>query len=117
LFKNSDRQKDHTSLVFIVTPLLYRPDDSGASDFISREIHQSHILPDEFASPDPIHPERNTAPNLSANLPRAEPVLNPHLLHPSHGLTPAASDLPAVKTSSGNLLRQLYTPPSKKSSR
>ncbi len=117
LFKNSDRQKDHTSLVFIVTPLLYRPDDSGASDFISREIHQSHILPDEFASPDPIHPERNTAPNLRANLPRAEPVLNPHLLHPNHGLTPAASDSPAVKTSSGNFLRQLYTPPSKKSSR
>jgi len=117
VFKNSDRQKNHTSLVFIVTPLLYRPDDSSASDFISREIHRSHILPDEFASPDPIHPERNTAPNLRANLPRAEPVLNPHLLHPSHGLSPAASDPPAVKTPFGNFFRQLYTPPSNKSTR
>ena len=117
LFKNSNSRKDHTSLVFIVTPLLYRPDDSGASDFISEGIHQSHILPDEFASPDPTHPGRNTSPNLRANLPRAEPVLNPHLLHPSHGLSPAPSDSPAVRTSSGNFLRHLYTPPSKKSSR
>lgn len=114
LFKNSDRQKDHTSLVFIVTPLLYRPDDSRSSDSISREIHQSHILPDEFASPDPVHPGRNTTPNLRANLPRAEPVSNPHLLHPDHGLAPSA---PAIKPSSGNFLRQLYTPPSKKPSR
>ena len=111
LFKNSDQQKDHTSLVFIVTPLLYLPDDSGASDFISRKIHQSHILPDEFASPDPVHPDRNTAPNLRANLPRAQPVLNPHLLNPNQGPTPERSAPSHVTPPFGNFLRQLYSPP------
>lgn len=117
LFKNSDRQKDHTSLVFIVTPLLYRPDDSRSSDAISREIHQSHVLPDEFASPDPVHPDRNTTPNLRANLPRAEPVSNPHLLNPDRGPATSASEPPTIKPSFGNFLKKLYTPRSKNSSR
>lgn len=84
LFKNSDSQKAHTSLVFIVTPSLYQPSEPGQSDAIATDIYQGHIIPDNYASPDPAHPDRGVLPSLDSNLPRATPVSSDNILRPEY---------------------------------
>ncbi|MDA7922827.1 hypothetical protein N9B73_13855, partial [Verrucomicrobiales bacterium] len=64
LFKNSDHQKAHTSLVFIVTARLYRPSETEQSDAVASDIYEAHILPDNYAFPDPMHPDRGVPPSL-----------------------------------------------------
>ncbi|MEM7603222.1 MAG: secretin N-terminal domain-containing protein, partial [Verrucomicrobiota bacterium] len=88
LFKSTDKQKEHTSLVFIVTPRLYRPNVPGENDRISHEIHDSHILPADHDYPDPQHPGhsyhsdlRNTTNNIFN---KYEPDAPSNLLHPAH---------------------------------
>lgn len=84
LFKNSDHQKAHTSLVFIVTPRLYRPSETEQSDAVANDIYQGHILPDNFAFPDPMHPNRGVLPSPNPNLPRATPVTSDNILRPEY---------------------------------
>jgi len=84
LFKNSDHQKAHTSLVFIVTPRLYRPSETEQSDAVANDIYQGHILPDNFAFPDPMHPNRGVPPSPNSNLPRATPVTSDNILRPEY---------------------------------
>ncbi|MDF1823943.1 MAG: hypothetical protein P1U68_04830 [Verrucomicrobiales bacterium] len=88
LFKSSTKQKEHTSLVFIVTPKLYRPNVPGENDLMSHEIHDSHVLPSNHDYPDPQHPGhsyqsdfRNTANNLFE---KYEPDAPTNILHPGH---------------------------------
>ncbi|MEM6277921.1 MAG: secretin N-terminal domain-containing protein [Verrucomicrobiota bacterium] len=88
LFKSTDKQKEHTSLVFIVTPRLYRPSVPGENDLISHEIHDAHILPNDHDYPDPEHPGhsyrsdlRNTTNNIFN---KYEPDAPSNLLHPQH---------------------------------
>jgi hypothetical protein len=88
LFKSSDRVKEHTSLVFIVTPKLYDPHIGTQSDIMSHEIHESHILPTNHDYPDRLNPGtnhrsdlRNTTNNLFK---RYDPDPPSNLLHPDH---------------------------------
>lgn len=88
LFKSTDTEKEHTSLVFIVTPKLYRPEISMENDITSHEIHESHILPSNHEYPDPRNPGFNHRPNLrntvNNTFKRYEPDAPSNLLNPEH---------------------------------
>jgi type II secretory pathway component GspD/PulD (secretin) len=88
LFKSTDRQKEHTSLVFIVTPKLYRPEVPLENDLTSHEIHDSHILPANHDYPDPATPGFNYRTNMRhtarAAVNRYEPDAPSSLLLPEH---------------------------------
>lgn len=71
LFKSSTTERKNTSLVFIVTPKLYRPEIPVESDLTSHEIHDSHILPVDHESPDPENPGNTHRPNLGNTLANA----------------------------------------------
>ncbi len=64
MFKSHDRVKEHTSLVFVVTPKLYEPAILNEADLVNREIHRSHVLPNDHAWPDRESPGDNYEPNL-----------------------------------------------------
>lgn len=64
LFKSDDKSKEHTSLVFIVTPTLYRPSSVAESEALEQELHDTHILPVNHDSPDPERPGFNYKPSL-----------------------------------------------------
>lgn len=88
LFKSSDTSKEHTSLVFIVTPKLYRPNSVLENDVTAHEIHESHVLPSNHDYPNPRKPGltynsdlRNTMDNTFN---RYEPDAPSNLLHPDH---------------------------------
>jgi len=88
LFKSTDKQKEHTSLVFIVTPKLYRPEITSESDIMSHEVHDSHVLPTNHNYPDTNHPGhgyrsdlRNTMKN---SFKQYEPDAPTNLLNPGH---------------------------------
>lgn len=88
LFKNESVEKQNTSLVFIVTPKLYRPDTTG-SDRMSHEIHESHILPSNYDSPDPNRPGVNHKPKvrkskLNNAFRKYQPEPPSNILHPEH---------------------------------
>jgi type II secretory pathway component GspD/PulD (secretin) len=88
LFKSTDKEKELTSLVFIVTPKLYRPNVAMENDQISHEIHESHILPTNHDYPDPDNPGFNHRSNLRNTLnnsfKRYEPDAPSNLLLPNH---------------------------------
>ena len=88
LFKSTDREKEHTSLVFIVTPKLYRPEIAAENDITSHEIHESHILPSNHDYPDPERPGFNHRSNLRNTLNNTfkqyEPDAPSSLLNPNH---------------------------------
>lgn len=88
LFKTTDREKEHTSLVFIVTPKLYRPEIPAESDITSHEIHESHVLPSNHDYPDPQNPGFNHRSNLRNTLDNTfkkyEPDAPANLLNPAH---------------------------------
>ncbi|MCB1206685.1 MAG: hypothetical protein KDN18_20675 [Verrucomicrobiae bacterium] len=88
LFKSTDTAKEHTSLVFIVTPKLYRPNIPLENDLTAHEIHESHVLPSNHDYPDPRKPGltyhsdlRNTVNNTFN---RYEPDAPSNLLNPGH---------------------------------
>lgn len=88
LFKSTDKEKEHTSLVFIVTPKLYRPELAMENDLTSHEIHESHILPSNHDYPDPANPGFNHRSNLRNTMAntfnRYEPDAPSNLLNPEH---------------------------------
>jgi len=88
LFKSTEKMKEHTSLVFIVTPKLYRPHVPMENDLTSHEIHESHVLPFSHDYPDPRRPGHNYRSDLrnTANnsFRRYEPDPPSNLLHPAH---------------------------------
>ncbi len=88
LFKSSNKEKKNTSLVFIVTPKLYRPNAVSENDIISHEIHQSHILPTNHDYADRDSPGNNHRPNLRNTIDntykRYEPDAPSNLLLPEH---------------------------------
>ncbi len=59
LFKSTEKIKNQTSLVFIVTPKLYQPHISLENDLVSHEIHDAHVLPGNHDYPDRDHPGSN----------------------------------------------------------
>ena len=88
LFKSVDKLKTTTSLVFIVTPKLYRPEISLENDVTSHDIHDSHTLPSSHNYPDPKHPGhtyrtdlKNTVGNIFNKYQPDEPS---NLLDPQH---------------------------------
>lgn len=88
LFKSTDTEKEHTSLVFIVTPKLYRPEITTENDITSHEIHESHILPSNHDYPDRRNPGFNHRPNMrntvNNTFNRYEPDAPSNLLNPEH---------------------------------
>ncbi len=88
LFKSSDRAKEHTSLVFIVTPKLYQPNIGTQNDSMSYEAHDSHVLPINHDYPDRLNPgsnHRSDYQNTKNNLfKRTHPDPPSNLLHPEH---------------------------------
>lgn len=88
LFKSTDKQKEHTSLVFIVTPKLYRPEIRNENDIMSHEIHDSHVLPNNHDYPDGRHPGHNHRSDLRNTMnntfKKYEPDAPANLLHPDH---------------------------------
>ncbi|MDF1861844.1 MAG: hypothetical protein P1U87_16620 [Verrucomicrobiales bacterium] len=95
LFKNTSKDKQNTSLVFIVTPKLYRPDATG-TETLSHEIHESHVLPSNFEYPDPNNPGDSYKPNLKNTLNNVfkkngrDP--ESHILNPAHPYNLPESD-------------------------
>lgn len=88
LFKSTEKTKDHTSLVFVVTPKLYRPANRAENDLITHEMHDAHILPSDHDYPDSRHPGhnyesdlRNTTNNIFN---KYEPDAPSNILHPEH---------------------------------
>lgn len=71
LFKSNTTERKNTSLVFIVTPKLYRPDITSENDLMSHEIHDSHVLPVDHESPDPDNPGNTARPNLGNSIANA----------------------------------------------
>lgn len=88
LFKSTDKQKEHTSLVFIVTPKLYRPEITNESDIMSHEVHESHVIPSNHDYPDderPGHGYRSDLRNTVKNsFKQYEPDAPSNLLNPAH---------------------------------
>lgn len=88
LFKSTDKIKEHTSLVFIVTPKLYRPANTLSNDAISHEIHDSHVLPSSSRYPDRQNPGHAYDSDLKNTVNNAfdkyEPDAPSNLLHPEH---------------------------------
>jgi len=88
LFKSSEKIKEHTSLVFIVTPRLYRPEVRSENDLMSHEIHESHILPSSHDYPDPQRPGHTYRSNLrntvNNTFRKYEPDPPSNILHPAH---------------------------------
>lgn len=88
VFKSTDTIKEHTSLVFVVTPKLYEPVKLHEVDRINREIHESHALPNDHAWPDRRSPGDNYEPNLGWTIGNALNVYPPtppsSPLHPEH---------------------------------
>ena len=88
LFKSVDKVKEHTSLVFIVTPKLYRPANVLSNDSMSHEIHESHVLPSSHSYPDRRHPGHTYDSDLKNTVNNAfnkyEPDAPTNLLHPEH---------------------------------
>lgn len=88
LFKSSTKERKNTSLVFIVTPKLYRPEIPSQNDLTSHEIHEAHILPTKHSFPDPDKPKSNYKPKLrnsaraAANRPPSDPPSS--ILLPEH---------------------------------
>lgn len=87
-FKSSDMIKEHTSLVFVVTPKLYEPVKIHEVDRVNRELHQNHVLPNDHKWPDRRNPGSNYESNLGWTLGNAvnaypqAPPSNP--LDPDH---------------------------------
>lgn len=88
LFKSSDRSKEHTSLVFIVTPRLYEPNIGSQNDLISHETHDLHVLPSNHDYPDRFNPGNNHRSDFNTTRDNLFDRLNPdppsNLLHPEH---------------------------------
>lgn len=88
LFKTSDREKEHTSLVFIVTPRLYQPNIGSQNDLISHETHDLHVLPSNHDYPDRFNPGNNHRSDFNTTRDNLFDRLNPdppsNLLHPEH---------------------------------
>lgn len=88
LFKSTSKEKKNTSLVFIITPKLYRPELALENDTMSHDIHESHVLPNDHDYPDRNHPGANYQSNLRNSLKNAvngyEPDPPSNLLNPQH---------------------------------
>ncbi|MCB1085821.1 MAG: hypothetical protein KDM63_02150 [Verrucomicrobiae bacterium] len=87
-FKSTDKLKEHTSLVFVVTPKLYEPVKIPEVDRINRELHENHVLPNDHRWPDRENPGSNYEPNLGwtlGNMVNAYPATPPsNPLNPEH---------------------------------
>jgi hypothetical protein len=93
LFKSTDKEKEHTSLVFIVTPNSIVPTSRWKAISSSHEIHESHILPSNHDYPDPerpglqpplepsqhveLTPSTGTSPTLPSKSPQSRSSLQP----------------------------------------
>jgi type II secretory pathway component GspD/PulD (secretin) len=88
LFKSTTTEKKNTSLVFIITPKLYRPELALENDTMSHEIHESHVLPSNHDYPNRFKPGANYRSNLKNSLKNTfnqyEPDPPSNLLHPEH---------------------------------
>ena len=74
LFKNSDHQKSsYQPGLYRYPPASNRPSETEQSDAVTSDIYQGHILPDNYAFPDPMHPNRGVPPSPNSKLPRATP--------------------------------------------
>lgn len=96
LFKSTDRSKEQTSLVFVVTPTTYEPACVTSNDQATRYLHEQHVLPPDHASPDRRAPGFNyeSRPfNALANLFKRIPPTPPdNTLNPDHPLHQAPVD-------------------------
>lgn len=104
MFKSTDTIKEHTSLVFVVTPKLYEPSRLHETDLVNRELHRSHVLPADHKWPDRRSPGDNYEPNLGWTLGNAvnayppTPPTNPLLPdHPVNLPTWDASQEPGLR--------------------
>lgn len=96
LFKATDRSKELTSLVFVVTPCTYEPVSVAENDKATRYLHEQKVLPLDHASPDRRAPGFNyeSRPfNAIANLLRRIPPIPPdNSLNPDHPIHQAPVD-------------------------
>lgn len=68
MFKSSERGKEHTSLVFIVTPTTYEPVSIPENDYTTRRLHDMHVVPKSHNWPDRKNPGLNHESNLFQTL-------------------------------------------------
>jgi len=88
LFKSKSNSKEHTSLVFIVTPRLYRPASGSENDRMTHDLHESHVLPGNHDYPDRRRPGHNYESDFRNTVNNAFEKYDPdppsNLLHPAH---------------------------------
>ena len=88
-FKSTDKQKENTSLVFIVTPKLYEPVSVPATLEMTQQLQQRHVLPGDHSWPDRKNPGNNYETNMRWTLGN---MFNRFPAHPSrHPLNPEAA--------------------------
>lgn len=116
LFKSTDRAKEQTSLVFVVTPTTYEPASVVCNDQATRYLHEQHVLPPDHASPDRHAPGFNyeSRPfNALANLFKRIPPTPPgNTLNPNHPLHQVPLD--DATYDKALHLRTLFTPARRK---
>jgi type II secretory pathway component GspD/PulD (secretin) len=88
LFKSTVTEKKNTSLVFIITPKLYRPELALENDTMAHELHDAHVLPKNHDYPNRFKPGANYRSNLKNSVKNAfnryEPDPAGSLLLPEH---------------------------------
>jgi type II secretory pathway component GspD/PulD (secretin) len=89
-FSSKEKTKNHTSLIFVVTPKLYEPASKPATMDMTRNLHQQHVVPSDHAWPERENPGDSYEDNLGwtiGNLVDAyDPIPPSNALNPEHPL-------------------------------
>ena len=89
-FSSKEKTKNHTSLIFVVTPKLYEPASPRATMDTTRNLHRQHVVPGDHAWPESENPGDSYEDNLGwtvGNLVDAyEPTPPSNVLNPQHPL-------------------------------
>ncbi len=118
MFKNDDKSKEHTSLVFIVTPSLYSPANACESDATTSTIGEMHVLPQDYDYPDAERPGYNHKRSLKNSMAAlkkssrpADPPSSPLVPHTTVvEYPPSVQAKPVLKRGKGNgqLFKKLF---------
>ncbi|RYD21594.1 MAG: hypothetical protein EOP88_10840 [Verrucomicrobiaceae bacterium] len=102
-FKSKENTKEHTSLVFIVTPKSYDPTSTAANRGASNRISAATSIDCEHDWVDPYNPGQAHEPNLKRSIRGLQPTEAPYYPQPSElePVAPAASSHNQVRFGRG----------------
>ncbi len=77
-FKNKEARKEHTSLVFIVTPTSYDPTSKGATRSATNHLQAKVDFPKDYDTVDPYNPGPAHKPNMARTIRGMQPSEAPY---------------------------------------